>query len=1119
MKKVKFFFLLMSLSMSVLSYAQVTTSSMSGRVTDENGSPIEFATIVAVHTPTNSQYSAYADHNGNYRLPNLRPGGPYKVVVKLLGYQSVEFDNINLALGSNLDLDAQMEIESFDLEELVISADTKNSNMSIRNAGAITNVSEKNIALMPTINRSINDLTRLSPYANGQAIGGGNFRQSFITVDGAQFNNMFGIGSNLPGPTTGTPISIDALEQISISITPYDVRQSGFLGASVNAVTKSGDNKFRGSAYTYYTDETFRGNKVGDQTFEKNEAKNKLYGANISGPIIKDKLFFFASYEYEPNQAPGPNRKASRNTADWDGGKNEYNFPSEAFMNTVSDYLIGTYGYDPGAYQGYSFDLSSSRMLVRLDWNINKDHKLNVRYTSMKSREFAPPSTSFSPFSSGEIYSGVTYSRQSYTAMYFKNSNYFTEDNYTTYAAELSSSLFKSKLGNMLRFTYAYQDIPRSWDGKQFPFVDILGSDDPAKNGGLDVPAAQVGYPLVSFGVDPFTVGNLRDVKTWTITDDATWTWGKNNMTAGINYEHTNVRNGFQRFAQGYYVFDSWADFVNGNNPRNYAITFSNLPGYPQAFPEFKFNQFTVYLQDDIRFSNRFNLTLGFRIDLPIYPHSMETHPLILDLDYGGEHFDTGKLPTQRPLYSPRAGFNWDILGDRKMVLRGGTGIFTGRVPFVWMVAQSGDAGMVQNTILYGESNIGRVFDPVPGPFNPDRYLPSVQPPAGTVIPSMFTVIDPDLRMPQTWKSSLALDVKLPGDIKGSVEGVYSKDINGIYIRNANLKPDMVENMDVSISSSLKYPDNRPIYPSATADRLYNSSVTPYVLYSIRNTGAYYASVTAKLEKSFINGFDGMIAYTHSWAKNITDGSGDQVSSTWNINNTVTGTNNPELSYANYVVPNKLIGSLSYRKEYAKNFATGISLLYDGSEGGRFSYTYASAIVGDGGPANLIYVPQSCFDPSEIRFVDQVVQGQTWTAEAQAAAFESFIRQDKYLNSRRGQYAERNGVLRPFTSTFDLKILQDFYVNIKGNRNCLQVGLDIMNLGNLINSNWGNNWSYTQGSILVLTNSPLTPGASDKVPTFRLNPYANKMISESFYKTLGYSSTYRMQLSVRYIFN
>jgi hypothetical protein len=1082
--------------------AQVTTSGISGRITSNNES-LPGAAIVAVHVPSGTQYGTVTNADGRFSLMGMRTGGPYKVEVSFVGYTKASFTDINLALGETFVLNTSLKEGAATVGEVTVVA-TKPSPYNSEKNGASVNVNTRQIAMMPTVSRSINDITRLTPQANGNQIGGGNYRQNYITVDGAQFNNAFGIGTNLPGG--GSPISLDAIDQISVNITPFDVRQSGFIGASVNAVTRSGSNEITGSVYTYMQNETYKGNKVGDATFTKNPSDYKMYGFRLGGPIIKNKLFFFVNYESEKNTVPGPPRVAATPSAPADYNNNIAR-PTAADMDMMSKYLKDTYGYETGPYQGYSNQSPATKFLARVDWNINKTNKFNVRYSKTTAKSPSYPSTSFSPFSS--IYTG---NRQAMDAMWYQNSGYYQETNFSSLSAELNSTFGGGKVLNTLRYTNSYQDEPRSTDGKLFPFVDIL-------NGGK---------AYASFGTELFSYGNLRQVKTTTITDDISWAMGKNNFTAGVQYEANDTKNGFMRFGSSYYVFNSWADFVGGAKPADFGITFSNTPGYAQAFPSFKFGQYSAYLQDELTLNPKLKIILGLRGDLPTYSQAATAHPMVEALTFGTNKYSTATLPKSRILFSPRVGFNYNIKEDRSLVLRGGTGIFTGRVPFVWIVGQVGDAGMVQTTMTYtGQANTPGAFNP-----SPSAYYPATQPAAGTILPTTFTIISNDFKMPQSWKSSLALDAKLPWGLKGTLEGIYNKDFNTAFFVNEGLKGGAPMNI-------AGYPDNRIIYPVTTATtnglKYYNTvstnglvpnpatgnanGVSPIVLEN-RN-GGYYYSITGKLEKSFEHGFSGMIAYTRSKAMNLVDGSGDQASSAWNGNANVNGANSVEKANASYVVPDRLMASLSYKIEYLKSMATSFSVFYEGSAQGRFSYVYSTNVVRDGaGSNNLIYVPKNA---SEITFVDQTVAvngvNTLWTAAAQSTAFFKYVDQDKYLKTRLGKYAERNGALLPWRNNFDVKMMQEFFVKVAGKRNTIQVSLDILNFGNFLNKNWGTADLYSQNNILVPANNGSVVAGGTVKPTFKLNPYNSTMLSQSFHDNLGYSSTYFMQLGVRYIFN
>lgn len=1083
-KKIQFLAVMFLLMTTTAIQAQVTTASMSGHVTDKEGAVIG-ATIVATHEPSGTTYGTITNVDGRYNLNGMRVGGPYKVEVSYIGYKKSVTTGITLSLSENYVLNIQLIEEAVGLDEIQIVAKGGSSNMNSDRAGAVTNINTRIISTLPSVSRSLTDFTKLTPQANGAAIGGGTYRQNNITIDGASFNNKFGIGQSMPA--NGSPISLDAIDQISVSVTPYDVRQSGFLGASINAVTRSGDNEFRGSVYTYLNNEKFKGNKVKDQTFERTESRYNLYGIRFGGPIIKNKLFFFINYETEKTIVPGPSRIAATDGNPYTDGSNNIARPLASEMDMISKYLSETYGYETGPYQNYSNESPGMKFLARVDWNINNNHRLNIRYNITKSKEPLYPSTS-----SSQIFPSPydrSYNRRGMYAMWYKNTGYFQEQNFSSVAAELNSSF--GKLSNLFRFTYTNQDEPRSTSGKAFPFVDILKDKT----------------PFVSFGTELFSHGNLRKVESFTLNDDVTFGVNKHTITAGLQFEYNHTKNGFQRFGTGYYAFDSWDDFISNKPAKSFAITHPNDLSISQAFPSFKFNQFTLYAQDEINISERLKILAGIRTDLPFYPKINTYNPKVAELDFDSKKFDTGELPSAKVLFSPRLGFNYDIKGDRSIVLRGGTGLFTGTIPFVWIVAQASDAGVLQTT--YSGKSIPS-FKPTTSEILNEIYPGGLK--AEPALPSAIVKIDHNLKLPQNWKSSLAIDVKLPWNMNASLEGIYSKDIHSVAVTNVGLKPDAFQ-----ING---YPDQRPI----SKKQYYQSKLKN--VYLLNNAGENeYWSITAKLQKSFENGFDASIAYTHSYGKSSGDGIGDQVGSAWFNDPRTYGSNSHDIGYMNYILPNRLIASVSYRKEYAKYFATTVSLFYEGGESGRFSYLYANNLNNDGGGNAMLYIPK---DKSEITFADLFDTNKKspnygkviYTASQQETDFWNYVEQDAYLRTHKGKYAMRNGALMPWVNTFDIKILQDFFIHAGGKRNTIQVGLDIINVGNLLNSKWGIRHSVNKNNILEVANmKEVIEGNGSVKPIFNFLKNGKEILKETYRPNIGYASTYYMQLSLRYIFN
>ena len=1096
LKKMRSFLVLVMLFIAVTMSAQVTTATMSGKVTAQD-EPIIGATVVAVHEPSGTRYGTVTNVSGQFNLQGMRTGGPYKVEISYVGYQTAIYKGINLSLGENYVLNVSLKESSELLDEIVVTA-SKESNMKSDRAGAVTNLTSAKIASIPTVSRSMNDIMRLSPQSNttsnGFAAGGGNYRQSFVTVDGASFNNAFGIGSNLPAG--GAPISLDALEQLSVSITPYDVRQSGFTGAAINAVTKSGTNELTGSAYTFLTNNNLIGDRVGDGSIELEKSHQYTYGATLGGAIVKNKLFFFVNGEYEDDLTAGPVARARNNDGE-KYGENGVHRPVASKMDEIRDYLINTYDYDPGAYQGYNVKVPSYKFLARVDWNINENNRVNVRFSKTNNRYDASPSSSVNPMTATTIFPGDEgkgmssgKGASSDEGLYFRNTRYRQEQRFTSIAAEWNSKW--GMLNNTLRGTYSYQDEPRSYDGGTFPTTYIL----------------EEGAVYAMFGTELFTEGNLRQVKSFTITDEATWTWGKHNFMAGLQFESNKALNGYMQGANGAYVFSSWNDFVTGKKPSSFLVTHSNSADLSQFTSKMRQTQYSAYIQDQWNISENFKLTAGLRFELPVYPSLKDNYNAeYAKLDFGDRKFTTDQVPGNSLSVSPRVGFNWDITGERRYVLRGGTGYFVGRMPFVWLVSAVGNSGVGQTQYGYNIGKSSTSGAVAPG-FHTDvnetlddiyqgNFTPQVS------IPGSPTIIDKDLKMPATWKTSLAFDAKLPGDIDFTLEGIYNRDFNPAVISNANIYADGTK----TISKN----DIRTAYKS------YNAGTGAYL---IENGGskAYYLSLTAQLHKNFDFGLDASFAYTYSRARSYGDGIGDQVTSAYKTNTyAVNGINDHELGYGTYVAPHRIIASLGYSKAYAKHFRSSVSFIYEGAPLGyaggsysysRYSYTYTKNIVGDGGANNLLYVPATK-DELTFKNVTSATGEVTYSAEQQKEDFWNFVQQDKYLKKRLGKYAERGGAVMPWHHQLDFKFNQDFYMMIGGKKNLLQFGIDIQNLANLLNKDWG----------LYKTVNSIAPLADNGDGTFTMQKVSGQVLNSTYKNYASTASTYRVMYSLRYIFN
>ena len=1096
---------LLTLSLTVV--AQVTTSGINGIVTANNEEVIG-ATVSAKHVPSGSVYRAVTNMNGRYTITGMRSGGPYEVEVSYIGYQTKKFTGIQLSLGQNTVVDVVLTEGSEMLQEVEIVASARNTMRSDR-SGAVTNVNGEQMAAVPTVGRSMTDIMKLTPQsssASGMAIGGGNYRQSSITVDGAAFNNAFGLGSS-PLPGGGTPISLDALDQMTISITPYDVRQSGFTGGGINAVTKSGTNEFKGSLYTYITSTSLKGNRVANTVFAVDDGHNDTYGLTFGGPIIKDKLFFFVNGEYEDNVTVGPNALAGDGSTPYTTTNRR---PQLEQLESLSTYLQNTYGLTTGPWQGYNLKTPAYRILARVDWNINDNHKFNIRFTksNRKSSSAASASRSVPSNRQYDIYNGSngTYGSGSNYGMSSLSSRYYSEFKFTSFAAELNSKF--GKVNNTLRGTYSFQDQPRSTEyGDSYPVVEILMND------------GQDHYPTWADTGDIFTYGNLAQTKTTVITDELNVTLGKHNLFAGIQYEHNFAANGYAQAAAGYYTFEAtpeevaagnWAA-VFGRAPRTFGMTYGNNDAHSMFTSEMKTNQWSFYVQDNISWSERFRMSIGARFELPSYPSLANNYNAdYYNLDFGGKHFRTDNVPSASLSFSPRIGFNWDINGSRKYILRGGTGLFVGRMPFVWLVSAVGNSGMGQTTYWAAGENV-----PSNLKFTMDQneMLNMIGATSSTTIPTGPTILSEDLRMPKTWKASLAFDAKLPGDIDFTVEGIYNWDLNPVVVSNANLYSDGTIDLghgDVRQKTSHYY------YDPKTGRSTYNA----YVLENA-GTKAHYASLSFQLHKAFDFGLDLNASYTLQTAKSYTEGIGDQVSSAYtNYRNSINAVTDNETGYATYVAPNRLLVSATYKLKESKNVTNTFSLLYDGYQYGylsgysysRYSYIFNSNVTGDSnGPGNLIYVPASRQELNNWAFKDNgKVNGEVYTADMQRDDFWTFIEQDDYLKDRKGQYAERGGAKMPWHHQLDFKYLRSMSLNWGKTKHTLQLGLDIENLLNFLCKDWG---LYKQ----ITGNTLLTYDAKNNQYTYNLvDGQRHTSTSQNYLST---ASTYRIQFTIRYLFN
>ena len=1082
----------------VTAVAQVTTSGISGIVTT-GGEEAIGATVTAKHVPSGAVYRAVTNIDGRYTLTGMRAGGPYEIEISYIGYQTTKFTDIQLSLGQNSVLDAALREEGELLQEVVVVAKANNTMRSDR-SGAVTNLNAQQMAAIPTIGRSMTDLMKMTPQSSsssGMAIGGGNYRQSSVTIDGASFNNSFGLGAS-PLPGGGTPISLDALEQMTVSITPYDVRQSGFTGGGINAVTKSGTNQFTGSAYTYLTSTSLKGARVGTTTLAVDDGHTNTYGLTLGGPILKDKLFFFVNGEIEDNVTTGPAARAGDGTLPYTNANRR---PQLDELESFSSYMQNTYGLTTGPWQAYNVKTPAYRILARLDWNINENHKFNMRLTRSNRKVSNPASASRSIGSNRAtlIYGGSQndYGSNTNYGMSSLSSRYYAEYRFTSVAAELNSKF--GKIQNTLRGTYSFQDQPRSTEyNDAAPVVEIVMND------------GQDHYPTWALTGDVFTYFNLAQTKNTVITDELNIQLGKHNLFGGIQFEHNYAANGYAQAAAGYYAFEATPEEVAAGNwgavfgraPRVFGITYGNNANHSRFTSKMSTNQWSLYLQDNISWSERFRMSLGVRFERPSYPKLKDNfNEDYYKIDFGGRHFRTDNVPDAGISFSPRLGFNWDITGDRNYILRGGTGLFVGRMPFVWLISAVGNSGMGQTSYVASGDNVKDIRFTA----SQEEMLRQINAQSSTTIPGSPTILSEDLRMPKTWKASLAFDAKLPGDIDFTIEGIMNKDLNPVVVSNRDIYWDGSSTVDLGhgdVRHKMSY---------------YDASHSAYLL---ENAGkkAYYLSLSLQLRKSFDFGLNLSASYTMSKAKSYTEGIGDQVSSAYNnYRNSINAVNDNELGYATYVAPNRLLLSANYKLKETNNATSIFSLVYDGYQYGylgsyaysRYSYIFSSNINSDpSAPGNLIFVPASREELNSWNFVDSKVGSQVYTADQQRDDFWTYIQQDDYLKSRTGKYAERGGAKMPWHHQLDFKYLRDMSIQLGKTKHALQLGLDIENLPNFLCKDWGLFKQITGNALLTYKSGQYTYNT--------VNGERHLKTSQNYLNT---ASTYKIMFTIRYLFN
>lgn len=1077
---IAFFVSIMSLSAT----AQVTTATLSGNVTNADGKALSGATIKISYANAGINKSTVSQSNGSYVVPNLKVGGPYVIVVTYTGYLSKTEENIILELGQNTAVDFKLQAGDGNLETVTVAS--KSKLFDGQRTGASTNISSRQIRQMPTISRSADDFTRLTPSAsstvNGTSFAGRNGQYNNYSLDGAVFNNPFGLDAPTPGgQTSSQPVSLDAIDQIQVNIAPYDVTQAGFTGAGVNTVTKSGSNTLAGTVYGFYRNEGLTGKKINGSKVAVPKLDQYQVGFALGGAIKKNKLFYFVNFETEQRQ-DAPTAFVGQTAANAD--KNNASRVLEQDLIDVRNILKSKFGYETGEYQGFNYKQKSSKWLAKLDWNINNNNSLSFTYNGLDASKEKPAHPS-----------AIGRRGPDFTTMQFKNSGYKINNKLNSFGAELKSN-FSSKYANKLRLVYTQFRDSRDPLSTAFPVVNLT------KNG--------VRYIIA--GHEPFSINNILNQDAFQATNNFNIILPKHTLTFGASYESFKFANSFNLTGYGPAVFSN-ADiktfrdsvpvdgaYVFGAYPLSADVAYAkNRAAANQwTFYYLTVAQLSAYLQDEWKASKNFKLTYGLRIDAPSYSNAsfknpnfngdgtfkgsfQEGSPTIANNDPQvlfdangnkitngvGKDLDNTAFPTKKPLISPRVGFNWDINGNKTAVLRGGTGLFTGRFPFVWIGNQQAN--------------------PYTGFYN---------------------ATDKNFQWPQIWRSNLGLDYKLKTGTILSADIAYSKDRRAMMVRNYNLgTPTGVLNSGTG--------DNRKIYKATDkgTDGPFTTNNT-YVFTNAKNTG-YQFNVSLQAVQTFKNGWYMQGSYNYLIAKDASSISAEISSDAFDRNPILNNANEAKNSTSLYGNKHRFVLAGIKKFEYGaeKKYATTVSFFANWVSGDRFAYVYGGDINNDGtGTNDLFYVPTDK-EVDIMQFSNYTdVFGAVQSPAVQRATFKNYLATDKYLSQRRGEYTEKYAGSTPWFSQMDMRILQDFNFKNGKKKSTVQLSIDIQNVGNLLNSNWGVRKLATSSGFYQPLSVSGFSGTGQ--PIFNFDPSTKS----TFTASPDLISRWQMQFGLRYIF-
>lgn len=1078
--------LLVAIATNLSLFSQETNSGIGGIIKSSNNEPLVGATVTATHNPTGTVYRTTSRNGGRFDISNMTPGGPYTIVITFVGFVEEKREDVFLSLGEKGSLNVVMANTAANLTEVVVAA--RRAPMQGK-GGTETNIGRDKIANIPTVTRSLNDFLRFTPQAKvtgdgGVSLAGQNNRFNAFYIDGAINNDVFGLaasGTN-GGQANINPISIDAIDQFQVVLSPFDASLGGFTGGGINAVTRSGTNTIQGSAWYYFRNEQLAGKTPGNvakaQRTKLGDLSNKNYGFRLGGPIIKNKLFFFVLGEIQRDLRPQP-----FNFADYRG-----NAKTDS-INKLVNFLNTAYGYDPGSYLDNPEKVNANRITAKIDWNLNEKNKLSLSYR----------------YNDGERFN--TSASNSTTINFFNNGYLFPTTSHTA-TAELRSNFDRNR-SNRLLVTYTNVTDNRNPIGQPFPRVTLRD-----------------GAGSIVFGTENFSTGNYLKQKNWTFNDVFKFTAGNNLISVGTDNLYSDAVNVFIRDWFGTYTYSNMNDFIVNAKPIRYQRTFSLLDEKDEtstaSAAAFRYLNLAFFVNDEIKANDRLTLNFGLRADKTIFLDDPLTDQFFNDTAVAAisKYYDlhgarSGQISTVPWSISPRAGFVFRM-PEENLTIRGGLGFFTGRMPLVWPGGVFNNNGVSLGGIDLNPPNASQNIN-----FRPDPYNQYEASDFGISLANSKGQIDlmaKEFKLPRLFRTSLGFDKRFGKGWTATLEGMYSKNINENYYQNVNILPPIGKSVGIGPRNVYSFggsPTRIPMRSSGTNP--YPGNV--FLLYNTEGDKGFAYSVTASIDKAFQKGWALNFSYTYLGSAVTNENTSSQNNSQWRFMETVNGKNFVQRSISDFALGHRFYGYISKKFSYMENkLATTVTMVYNGQQGQPFSYVYTGSYIGDDGRTStndLIYIPTS----SELQgqtFSTLTIGSNSYTPAQQKQMLEDYITGNKYLRNHRGQFADRNGDRLPWTHIIDLKLTQDFNVKIAKRTYQLQLSYDVYNFTNMLSHNWGQTYFLSNDQFgLIRTPSTAFNSASDLTPVYQFVTPSGKPWGLSTSTAPGYSARWISQLGVR----